>query len=195
MCKVFNLVYIFHISSQVPANPPFLCPVAGCGYIARDSRQSLVRHFGMTHKVVVELLKQHAPDYDVGSCDVSDSSNPENGLSSLDQQLPQAAQQQYYPQQDQFQPQYHQHQQQQYNPPSQDYLLQAIDQQQQLEQQQPPQYLPVQQQQQTSDRFEPQIDGTFDPSIAFSDLSSTASSSVPSTPVKQQVNVVTHGGG
>ena len=27
------------LAAQVPANPPFLCPVAGCGYVARDSRQ------------------------------------------------------------------------------------------------------------------------------------------------------------
>ena len=46
--------------------------------------QSLVRHFGMTHKVVVELLKRHAPDYDMSSLDlhsVPAHTDIENGIS------------------------------------------------------------------------------------------------------------------
>ena len=27
------------LAAQLPANPPWACPVAGCGYVARDSRQ------------------------------------------------------------------------------------------------------------------------------------------------------------
>jgi hypothetical protein len=49
------------LAQQVPLHPPYQCPVGGCAYIARDSRQSLIRHFGMTHKVIVELLKRHVP--------------------------------------------------------------------------------------------------------------------------------------
>lgn len=52
------------LAQQVPLHPPYQCPAEGCAYIARDSRQSLIRHFGMTHKVVVELLKRHVPDYE-----------------------------------------------------------------------------------------------------------------------------------
>ena len=51
------------LAERVPSQPPYLCPVQGCGYVAKDSRQSLVRHYGMTHKVIVELLKRHAPEY------------------------------------------------------------------------------------------------------------------------------------
>ena len=52
------------LAQQVPLHPPYQCPAESCAYIARDSRQSLIRHFGMTHKVVVELLKRHVPDYE-----------------------------------------------------------------------------------------------------------------------------------
>jgi hypothetical protein len=31
--------------------------VGGCAYNACDSRQSLIRHFGMKHKDIMELLK------------------------------------------------------------------------------------------------------------------------------------------
>lgn len=39
------------LAAQVPANPPFLCPVTGCGYIARDSRQVIILlnfYFGLS---------------------------------------------------------------------------------------------------------------------------------------------------
>ena len=61
-----------------------------CGYNSTDltfnlfDLQSLVRHFGMTHKVVVELLKRHAPDYDMSSLDlhsVPAHTDIENGIS------------------------------------------------------------------------------------------------------------------
>ena len=61
-----------------------------CGYNSTDFNfnlfdlQSLVRHFGMTHKVVVELLKRHAPDYDMSSLDlhsVPAHTDIENGIS------------------------------------------------------------------------------------------------------------------
>ncbi len=69
---VFVSRYAFHqhlcdkhfkdnLAQQLPVQPPFSCPVINCMYIAKDSRQSLIRHYGMTHKLVVELLKRHAP--------------------------------------------------------------------------------------------------------------------------------------
>jgi hypothetical protein len=52
------------LGKSVPLQAPFLCPVQGCNYVAKDSRQSLIRHYGMTHKVVNELLKSFAPGFD-----------------------------------------------------------------------------------------------------------------------------------
>ena len=184
------------LAKQVPLNPPFQCPVSGCGYVARDSRQSLVRHFGMTHKVVVELLKRYAPDYNVN--DHSIPAHDDNGMVQPEAQIPQQQPQQqqaYYQdqqyqmpmQQQQFQPQ------QQYQPP-QDYLLQPINSQPPLPQQP---YLPPPQQQQqpvtTTSGIEPQIDGTFDPSHYSDHSSSGGDKSIPTTPIKTpmtQQNVV-----
>ncbi len=49
------------LAQQVPAQPPWACPAVNCHYIAKDSRQSLIRHYGMTHRKVMELLKKNAP--------------------------------------------------------------------------------------------------------------------------------------
>merc|ERR1719319_884861 len=46
-----------------PGSQPFQCPHPGCNYVTKDSRQSLVRHYGMTHKIVQELLRQIYPDF------------------------------------------------------------------------------------------------------------------------------------
>merc|ERR1719402_1300287 len=45
-----------------PGSQPFQCPHPGCNYVTKDSRQSLVRHYGMTHKIVQDLLRQIYPE-------------------------------------------------------------------------------------------------------------------------------------
>ncbi len=52
------------LSRDLPTSAPLACPAQNCNYVAKDSRQSLIRHYGMTHKVVVELLKQYIKGYD-----------------------------------------------------------------------------------------------------------------------------------
>ena len=42
---------------------PYQCPAAGCNYVTKDSRQALVRHYGMTHKIVQTLLGQKFPEF------------------------------------------------------------------------------------------------------------------------------------
>ena len=42
---------------------PYQCPIPGCNYTTKDSRQALVRHYGMTHKVVQTILAQKFPDF------------------------------------------------------------------------------------------------------------------------------------
>ena len=42
---------------------PYQCPIPGCQYTTKDSRQALVRHYGMTHKVVQTILAQKYPDF------------------------------------------------------------------------------------------------------------------------------------
>ena len=72
---MFAAKYTFHqhlcdkhfkdnLSARLPTAAPLACPVPGCPYIAKDSRQSLIRHYGMTHKIVVDLLKEHVNGYD-----------------------------------------------------------------------------------------------------------------------------------
>ena len=51
------------IAKHVPVSAPFACPVTTCSYVSKDSRQALIRHYGMTHKVVNELLQRHAPGF------------------------------------------------------------------------------------------------------------------------------------
>ena len=53
-----------NLSARLPTAAPLACPAQGCNYIAKDSRQSLIRHYGMTHKIVVDLLKEHVKGYD-----------------------------------------------------------------------------------------------------------------------------------
>jgi len=50
---------------QIPHTPtqPYQCPAPGCSYNTKDSRQALVRHYGMTHKVVQTLLGQKFPEF------------------------------------------------------------------------------------------------------------------------------------
>ena len=50
---------------QIPHTPaqPYQCPADGCAYNTKDSRQALVRHYGMTHKVVQTLLSQKFPEF------------------------------------------------------------------------------------------------------------------------------------
>ena len=227
------------IAQQVPINAPFQCPVTGCGYVAKDSRQSLVRHYGMTHKVVVDLLKRHAPDYANDPFPAEAPTHLEQGESGVMPSMDAQHQENVHPQtqvmpQPQQQPQFYQHPGQQFHyqdqqhhlpPPHQQqpqqnalhdqlntfaypgYQTQESQQQTQIQHQLPHQQQPQshhlqqqynigtpQQQQPTQNqtgemRFEPQIDGTFDPSH-YSDHSSVAGSSVdgsrsiPTTPVK-----------
>ena len=44
-------------------NQPFHCPYDNCQYTTKDSRQALVRHYGMTHKVVQGILGQKFPQF------------------------------------------------------------------------------------------------------------------------------------
>ena len=191
------------LAEQVPSQPPYLCPVVGCGYVAKDSRQSLVRHYGMTHKVIVELLKKHAPEY-VDDQAFSDHQNKQQVIQvqqvqhQMSPQLlvqtvmtnagppssqgsnhfyqPTQQYQEYYPQQQQQQQQQQQH--------SEQYQYQAAG--------APGGQaggLPSQHQVCSADlNFEPQIDGTFDPSH-YSDASSLDGfKSLPTTPVKHQTD-------
>jgi hypothetical protein len=50
---------------QIPHTPaqPYQCPAPGCAYNTKDSRQALVRHYGMTHKVVQTLLSHKFPEF------------------------------------------------------------------------------------------------------------------------------------
>ena len=52
------LTYIPASTSQ-----PYECPYEGCPYVTKDSRQALVRHYGMTHKVVQGLLAAVYPEF------------------------------------------------------------------------------------------------------------------------------------
>ena len=52
------LTYIPASTSQ-----PYECPYEGCPYVTKDSRQALVRHYGMTHKVVQGLLGAIYPEF------------------------------------------------------------------------------------------------------------------------------------
>ena len=44
-------------------NTPYQCPYQNCNYVTKDSRQALVRHYGMTHKVVQGILHQKFPEF------------------------------------------------------------------------------------------------------------------------------------
>ena len=44
-------------------NQPYQCPHQGCNYVTKDSRQALVRHYGMTHKIVHGILGQKYPEF------------------------------------------------------------------------------------------------------------------------------------
>jgi len=194
------------LAQQVPVHPPYQCPVGGCAYIARDSRQSLIRHFGMTHKVIVELLKRHVPDYETIDPFPSDDQHQQQ------QHQPQQVPHQVDPLQQQQQQVYYHHpasqQQQQFvqQQELQDPMMTGYYHQEYHPQQQ--HHMPVQQQQhaihhqphpvygqqhvggeQQHMRFEPQIDGTFDPSH-YSDHSLDGIRSVPTTPIKAGVSVM-----
>ena len=190
------------LAQQVPLHPPYQCPVAGCAYIARDSRQSLIRHYGMTHKVIVELLKQHVPNYEAIDPFPSDDHNQQQAV--LHQQAQQVGvvqqhhqvyyqhpvqqQQHQFSEQDLQDPILAAYYQQEYQPQQpQQQLHLPVQQQQQLHQQPHMVYGQQQQQQQLVGndhmRFEPQIDGTFDPSH-YSDHSMDGIRSVPTTPIK-----------
>ena len=198
------------LAQQIPLNPPYNCPGGGCNYIARDSRQSLVRHFGMTHKVVIELLKRHAPEYNLG-----DHAIPAHEDNMIQDPFQQQQQQQIYqvqqPSQEQqqfFQPQNHlpvQHYQQPHQQQPQQMVLTENSLNQQpnmgfqgyhIDQQQPSLQNSLQQPQQLPSnhymtpqvavptsggemRFEPQIDGTFDPSHYNNDAASADPSKKP----------------
>ena len=173
------------LAEHVPAQPPFICPVQGCGYHAKDSRQGLIRHYGMTHKVIVELLKRQAPEY----VDEIFNEGPQQQLQqTMSQQQPisqQQQQQQPIAQQQQQQP----IAQQQFYAPEQAYQQEYYHHQ---EQPQYPQYdvhqglhvnVGVPPQDLT---FEPQIDGTFDPTHYSDQSSLDGARSLPTTPVKQE---------
>ncbi len=250
-CDVmFSARYTFHqhlcdrhfkdtLAEQVPAQPPYACPVSGCGYVAKDSRQSLVRHYGMTHKVIAELLKRHVPDYDetepFGGASNSDSQQIQLTthqaqpvqLSLAPPPMPQVPQQ--HQQMTQLTVQTHlppagaQHHQQsphvtqpsphlaqqspylaQQSPhlAQQNLLVQQNQRTQDYYQQPPPQQEPQYQQQQdyyqgqyyvpdpnagADLHFEPQMDGTFDPSHYSDQSSLDGFKSLPTTPVKQEL--------
>ena len=116
------------LAQQVPLHPPYQCPAEGCAYIARDSRQSLIRHFGMTHKVVVDLLKRHVPDYETIDPFPSDEHHQHV------QQVEPVQQQQVFYQQPPLQQQ--QFQQEQMQEAMASYYQQEYQQQQQQQQQQ-----------------------------------------------------------
>ena len=202
------------LAQQVPVHPPYQCPVGGCAYIARDSRQSLIRHFGMTHKVIVELLKRHVPDYE--TIDPFPNDDHQQHQQQLQHQQPQPQHQvQQVPhqvegiQQQQQQLYYHHpapQPQQQFNQQHdmQDAMMTGYyHQEYQTQPQQMPQQQAVHQhphigygqqqhQQHSGDhnmRFEPQIDGTFDPSHD-SDHSLDGIRSVPTTPIKIGSNIM-----
>ena len=44
-------------------NQPYQCPSTACNYVTKDSRQALVRHYGMTHKVVQGILGEKFPEF------------------------------------------------------------------------------------------------------------------------------------
>jgi hypothetical protein len=170
----------------VPLHPPYQCPVGGCAYIARDSRQSLIRHYGMTHKVIVELLKQHVPNYEAIDPFPSDDHHQQ----VVHHQTVEQQHHQVYYQHAAQQQEIHQFTEQDLQDP----MLAAYYQQEYQQQQQQQLHLPVQQQphivfgqqQMVGNehmRFEPQIDGTFDPSH-YSDHSMDGIRSVPTTPIK-----------
>ena len=178
------------LAQQVPLHPPYQCPVSGCAYIARDSRQSLIRHYGMTHKVIVELLKRHVPNYEA-----IDPFPNDDHQHQQQQQQPQVVHQaqahhQIDPMQEHQQVYYHHPaQQQQHQFPQQQELQSSMMQgyyQHEYQQQQLPHINPYSQHIGGNEmRFEPQIDGTFDPSH-YSDhsLDGMITRSVPTTPVK-----------
>ena len=47
----------------IAPNQPYSCPFSGCSYVTKDSRQALVRHYGMTHKVVQGILGETFPEF------------------------------------------------------------------------------------------------------------------------------------
>jgi hypothetical protein len=109
-----------NLSARLPTSAPLACPAEGCQYVAKDSRQSLIRHFGMTHKVVVDLLKQYVEGYDENDSVIEGQQQqqlpppptPPQQQPHLPQALPAAAEQQqlhgYPPQQlPQQHPDYH----------------------------------------------------------------------------------------
>ena len=48
---------------QHATSSPYTCPAPGCNYSTKDSRQALVRHYGMTHKIVQSILSQKHPEF------------------------------------------------------------------------------------------------------------------------------------
>ena len=48
-----------NLLAGLPSLPPYQCPVMGCSFVASDCQQNLVYHYGITHKVVFALLKDH----------------------------------------------------------------------------------------------------------------------------------------
>ena len=198
------------LAQQVPVHPPYQCPVGGCAYIARDSRQSLIRHFGMTHKVIAELLKRHVPDYETIDPFPSDDQHQQqqqpiqqvqHQVDPMQQQQQQQQQVYYHHPAPQLQQQFGQQQDlqaammpgyyhQEYHPQQQQHHM-AVQQQQHAVHQQPhavygQQHVGGEQQHM---RFEPQIDGTFDPSH-YSDHSLDGIRSIPTTPIKTAAAVM-----
>jgi hypothetical protein len=48
-----------NLLAGLPSSPPYQCPVLGCSFVASKCQQNLVYHYGITHKVVFSLLKDH----------------------------------------------------------------------------------------------------------------------------------------
>ena len=49
----------------IPAVPdqPYHCPFLNCNFVTKDRRQVMVRHYGMTHKVVHRIVGQKFPEF------------------------------------------------------------------------------------------------------------------------------------
>lgn len=62
MCDKHLKDDLLRLIAHAPSTP-YQCPSPGCTYSTKDSRQALVRHYGMTHKVVQTILGQKFPEF------------------------------------------------------------------------------------------------------------------------------------
>ena len=62
MCDKHLKEELLRLIAHSPSTP-YQCPAPGCNYVTKDSRQALVRHYGMTHKIVQTILGQKFPEF------------------------------------------------------------------------------------------------------------------------------------